>query len=130
MIGGHVDANLELILRLTIRSEAGEQRTHPFVIDTGFNGALTLPPRLIAELGLGLHGEKESELADGSIVRCRVFFAEVEWDGEFVQTNVDESNSVPLLGTALLRGYELTAQMRPHGKLTLKKLPPKRRKRT
>jgi clan AA aspartic protease len=128
MISGQVDENLEPVLRLTVRNESGEMRTWPFVIDTGFNGTLTLPPRLIADLKLNLHGEKETELADGSVIRCRVFFAQIEWDGVLLELNVDESNTVPLLGTSLLRGYQLTAEMRPHGKLTLKKLPPKKRK--
>ena len=63
----------------------------------------------------------------GSIAEHRVLKREITWDGERVSVDVDESDTTPLLGTALLRGYELTAQMRPHGKVTLRKMPPKRK---
>ena len=126
MITGHVDDNLEPIIHLLVRAGSRRGRTISFVVDTGYNGFLVLPSKLIGELQLLKLGSDEAELADGSIVEYRVFHAEVEWDGACIEIEVDESDTTPLLGTALLRGYELTAQMRPHGKLTLKKLPPKR----
>lgn len=101
----------------------------PCIVDTGYSGALLLPANAIEYLRLSLVGSDRAELADGSIIEHPVFEALVEWDGIERPIEIDQADTAPLLGTALLRGYELTAQMRPHGKVTLRKMPPKRRAR-
>ena len=58
MIEGVVNAAYEAVIRLSLRGPLGQAREIDAVIDTGFNGFLTLPPVLVAELGLPLlsHG--------------------------------------------------------------------------
>ena len=126
MIAGVVASSLEPILSLTVRGPTGRECLVPFVVDTGYSGEILMPPHLIEALDLKWVRADFAELADGSEIEHRVFAAEVDWDGIIIQVAVDEADTVPLLGTKRIRGYELTAQMRPHGKLTLKKLPPKR----
>ena len=52
MIQGVVNANLEAVVTLTLRGESGQEREIEAVIDTGFNGFLTLPTALVAQLGI------------------------------------------------------------------------------
>ncbi len=49
---GTVNAELEPLLRLVVRDAGGQAHDVEAVVDTGFNGFLTLPPALIAALRL------------------------------------------------------------------------------
>ena len=71
MIEGVVNANMEAVVTLTLRGETGQEREIEAVIDTGFNGFLTLPPTLAVELGLPFASIGLATLADGSeAARC------------------------------------------------------------
>ena len=48
MIEGFVNANREAIVPLSLRGPEGQTREVNAVIDTGYSGALTLPPALVA----------------------------------------------------------------------------------
>jgi predicted aspartyl protease len=50
MMTGIVNVDLEAVLRLSVRDAAGHSHDVEAVIDTGFNGFLTLPPALVAAL--------------------------------------------------------------------------------
>jgi len=128
MIGGVVDAMLEPIVELELHGPHGRLRRIAFVVDTGYTGGLALPPSIIQDLNLEWKRSDRAILADGSIVQYDCFSVEVVWDSTTSRIEADESDTASLLGTALLRGYELKAEMRPRGKLTLKRLPPKKRK--
>ena len=52
MITGTVNANREAIISCGVRGPHGKEREIEAVIDTAFNGFLTLPPQVIAALGL------------------------------------------------------------------------------
>ena len=52
MITGTVNAYRELIVGVTIPGTAEQEIKVEAVIDTGFDGSLSLPPALIALLGL------------------------------------------------------------------------------
>lgn len=128
MISGKVDSELEPHVPLALMGADGLAVSLPFVLDTGYNRELSLPRKLIERLGLEWVQVREAELADGSHIEHRVFRGKVLWDGEWREVEIDEADSVPLLGTLLLRGYELKAEMRPRGDVSLKKLPPRKRK--
>jgi predicted aspartyl protease len=51
MTTGAVNARLEAVLELTVQSRESQQEIEA-VIDTGFNGFLTLPPTIINMLSL------------------------------------------------------------------------------
>jgi predicted aspartyl protease len=51
MIKGRVNAHREALIPLPLRDSQGEERAIEAVIDTGYNGFLTLPPDLIKLLG-------------------------------------------------------------------------------
>jgi hypothetical protein len=61
-------------------------------------------------------------LADGSECLFDVFTATVVWDGRAGRVSVDEADSDPLVGMGLLTGFELKVQVRPRGKVTIKRL--------
>lgn len=52
MITGFVNDELEAIIPLSIRRANGKVFRQNAIVDTGFNGWLSLPPDLIAELNL------------------------------------------------------------------------------
>ena len=52
MIEGFVNANHEAVVTILLLGPGRQTREVAAVIDTGFNGYLTLPPTLVADLGL------------------------------------------------------------------------------
>ena len=52
MILGVMTAHTEATIRLPVRAVNGREQEIAVILDTGFNGALTLPPAMIAGLGL------------------------------------------------------------------------------
>ena len=52
MIEGKVNERLEAAIALTVGGAPGSESRVDAVIDTGYSGQLTLPPRLDAGLGL------------------------------------------------------------------------------
>lgn len=123
MMMGLVDANLEPRLQLIVHSASGPPQEIEVVIDTGFNGFLTLPPALIAGLGLPWLCRQQGELADGSILTFDVYVATVEWDGQPRTVEVEAADAQPLLGMALMEGSELCMRIVRAGPITIAALP-------
>jgi predicted aspartyl protease len=67
MITGVVNPALEAIIPLLVQDATGGTRQIEVVIDTGFNGSLTLPTALVASLGLPWLCRQQGLLADGSV---------------------------------------------------------------
>jgi predicted aspartyl protease len=65
MISGVVTGNLEATVRLQIRGPAGQEQEIDAVIDTGFNGFLTLSLALVRQLSLPHLGQSRVLLANG-----------------------------------------------------------------
>jgi predicted aspartyl protease len=66
MITGVVNADFEPIIPLSIRRSDGQLFTQDASVDTGFNGWLSLPPDLIAQLNLRWKRRGRAILGDGS----------------------------------------------------------------
>jgi clan AA aspartic protease len=113
----------EPVIRLTIRGSRGRQQAVEAVVDSGYTGWLTLPPTTIAALNLHWRTFGRGILADGSVRTFDVYQARVEWDGRVRSVFVDEFEATPLVGMALLRGYEYKMEVRARGKVTIKRLP-------
>ncbi len=70
------------------------------IIDTGFNGELVLPHKLLRRLKWPLKGQVRVELADGSLVRTNVYKGRIQWFGqERVVTVYATASKDGLLGT-------------------------------
>jgi clan AA aspartic protease len=121
MIRGVVRAQ-EARIKLKVRGQRGRGRTIDAVIDTGFTASLTLPRALIHALGLHWHSFERGTLADGSDCMFDLYVATVVWDGIARRILVAESEADPLVGMALLEGFELTVQVRDGGKVAISRM--------
>ena len=101
---------------------AGAYHEIEAVVDTGYSASLSLPPRLVALLGLPWQSFGRGLLADGSECLFDVYESEVVWDGERRRVLVDEADTDPLIGVGLLTGYELKIQCRSKGRVTIRPL--------
>ena len=121
MISGAVKAD-EARIRLTAQGRKDRTQEVEAVIDSGYTGALTLPPALRMLLGLRWQSTQRATLADGSTCVFQVYVGKVVWDGKVRQVLVDEADADPLIGMRLLRGHELKMHVRYRGKVTIKRL--------
>ena len=119
MITGSVTADREAVIRLKVRGPQGQEQEIEAVIDTGFTGFLTLPPALIASLGLPWRGFGEAVLGDGSLHTFDVYRASVDWDGQERTIEADAADTEPLVGMGLIYGYELRIAAVDGGPVTI-----------
>jgi clan AA aspartic protease len=92
---------------LVVANEGGQRQQIDAVIDTGFNGFLTLPSAVIATLNLPWSGSDIVALGDGSETLFDLYAATILWDGQYCEIDIAESETDPLIGMALLYGYRL-----------------------
>lgn len=119
MITGVVNASLDATVRLTIRHATGHEHEFEAIVDTGFNGSLTLPPTVIRQLGLPWRTYGSVMLADGSSEECDIHAATVIWDGADRKILVEAADTEPLVGMALLRGQQLQIAVVPGGRVLI-----------
>jgi clan AA aspartic protease len=93
-----------------------------FVIDTGFNDFLTLPPPAVSVMNLPLYSSIPARLADGSETILAVHFGTIIWDGDEKIVPVLASGHKPLLGTAMMEGYRLQIDFNENGLVALEKI--------
>ncbi len=79
MITGTINADREATIRLMVRGPGGQEQEIEAVIDTGFNGFLTLPPTVVTTLGLPRLGRGRAILANGSQDLFDVYEVTVLW---------------------------------------------------
>lgn len=120
MIRGRV-VGLEARVNVTFRLPGQPGLAIEFIVDTGFAGALTLPPDAITALGLPFHQRITSRLADGSRKMTDVYRATVEWDGAVLNVAVLAMGNPPLLGTSLLAGYNLSIDFLDRGDVQIQR---------
>jgi len=123
VIRGTVTADREAAIRLTVAGPGGHELEVEAIIDTGFDGWFTLPPSLIASLGLQWRRRSRALLADGSDSVFDIYEGTVVWDGRRRRVPLHEASAAPLVGMALLDGYELNVEVRNGGIVTIKELP-------
>ena len=123
MMTGTVTAEGAAVLRVTLFDANGRPHDYDAIIDTGYNGTFTLPPAVIAALGLRRIRFERSRLADGTEVLFDVYEGVLLWDGQPVTILIDEIASDSLIGMALMRDYELNLPVRVGATFTLRPLP-------
>lgn len=79
------------------------------VIDTGYNGYLSLPLATITALALSRRASRSVTLGDGSRRVLNFHEAKIDWGGQRLSIPILNVEGDPLLGTALLQGYKLDA---------------------
>jgi clan AA aspartic protease len=121
MMQGIVNQSCEATLPIVIKNDTATQLVDT-VIDTGFSGFLTLPFDIISTLGLTWEGRDVATLGDGTSCTFEVYMAIVIWDGQYREIYVNESETIPLIGMRLLRGYDLRIQTIEGGMVTIQAL--------
>ncbi|MEG4446209.1 clan AA aspartic protease [Microcoleus sp. AT9_B5] len=121
MIAGIVNADFEAIISLSICDSDGKVYIHEAIVDTGFNGWLSLPPDLITQLNLRWKRRGRAILGDGSECVFNIYEAVVVWDGDSMTIPIDEADSEPLVGMSLMEGYQLMVQVFEGGNVELRK---------
>ena len=105
MLRGQINIEDDAIVEITLMFK-DKFRKEKAVVDTGFNGYLSMPKKLIKQSAWYEFGEEEYELATGQIVRESVYLGKVLFNRKkrdilAVQTNGHDI----LIGTKLLSGY-------------------------
>jgi clan AA aspartic protease len=123
VISGSINSELEPIVRLEVRGPAGTARHVDAILDTGFNGFLTLPANVIRVLALPFHGRETAILADGRVEVLDVYLADVAWEGGTRPVQVQLVDAHQLLGMDLLLGYDVLLRVAVGGPVTITATP-------
>lgn len=121
MIAGRIRA-YEARIRVKLRGPTGHEEAVEGLLDTGFTGALTLPPSVIAALDLNWRSTDSGTLADGSHCQLDLYEAVVLWGRREREIIVAEADATPLIGMWLLYGHEMNMRIYEGGSVTIKKL--------
>ena len=119
MIEGAVNGALQAVVGLPLRGPTGRDLEVEAVVDTGFDRFLTLPPRVVSELGLTFAGVNLVQLADGSEAALDGYAVTVLWDSRPRRVVAYVSDTAPLVGMALLAGHSLCVDIEAGGRLTI-----------
>nr|MDE0502103.1 clan AA aspartic protease [bacterium] len=115
MIQGVVNAAYEPVISLTVRGPSGQSAEIEAVVDTGFNGFLTLPSESVAALGLLRSARLPATLADSSTAMLDVYRTTVLWDGCLRHVYAYMSEAVALVGMQLLDRHSLFIEVEDGG---------------
>lgn len=121
MIIGKV-ANQEAMIGLEVAGPTHPGRQIKTVIDTGYNGYLTLPGHLISALKLPFAGHRRATLADGTVTVLDIHMATVVWYGRHREVLVSQTAGSPLIGMSMLRGSQLSMHVVEGGDVRVKQL--------
>lgn len=122
MITGVVTSNKGAVLWVQLCGSGGLEETVDAILDTGFNGFLTLPLQLISNLMLPFVGTTRAALGDGSNVHMDVFEGTVRWDNHQRSVVVLAAESVALVGMSMLSGYRVTLDVQHGGSVMIEAL--------
>ena len=122
MIRGTVFPNRQALLAVALLDTAGQFQSFEFILDTGFDGDLSLPAQTIQTLVAVRLSPSIIELADGSRTMVPTWRATALWDGERRSVTLTESEGEALLGMSLLWGNHISLAARAFGDLVIERL--------
>lgn len=122
MIIGKVDPRRRCLIMLEILGPSDQREAVEFEVDTGYSGPLLLPAEIVERLQLPETEGVTMRLADGSRVKTARFTARVIWNGAEIMVAAPASGQQPLVGTGLLDGHRLNAEITPGGTVTIEPL--------
>ncbi len=119
MMTGMINDSREAVLTTRMQGADGQEIEVESILDTGYNGSLSLPPEVIASLALPARGSRYVTLGDGSTVLLNIYRATVIWDGQPRPVQVMETEDVSLIGMSLLYGYRVILDVIDGGFVTI-----------
>jgi len=122
MISGRVTADREAIIPLEILGSDLQHRHLDVILDTGFNGALTLPSPIVRDLELPFLSTRRATLADGSTVALEMYLAVVVWHEQEREVPVLQAEGDVLIGMALIEGSHVTLDVIEGGDVIIEPL--------
>ena len=123
MIRGVVTDDLEAWVDLAVVEVGRPSVGFSAVIDTGFNGYLTLPMAVLEKYQAKPLIQVAVTLADGSQILSQLFELTVLWDGNPITIEVAAAEVEPLVGMELLAGHDLHIRIVPDGEVTIRAVP-------
>ena len=120
---GMINDSKEAVLTVRIQGPNGQEIEAETVIDTGYNGAFSLPPEIITSPGLPPRGTRYVTLGDGSTVSLEIYRATVGWDDFPRSVYVMATEDVSLIGMSLLYGYRVIMDVIDGGLVTIEQRP-------
>ena len=115
MIEGRINDRYEPIITITVTTPEGASREVEAVVDTGFNGFLSLPAELVEELGLPFLYSSRAFLADDRQVTLQTHQATINWDGQSRTVRASASGTTALVGMRLMEQHQLEMDVRREG---------------
>ena len=119
MIEGVVNAAYEATVTIHLQGPEGQTHDIEAVVDTGYNGFLTLPIALVAELGLPFAYVGQAVLANDTEVDFDIHYVTVIWDGQPRDIEVDATGSTALVGMWLLERHDLNIEVESGGRVVI-----------
>jgi clan AA aspartic protease len=107
MILGKVNAFKQAVISLEWQGPSGQTATIDAVIDTGYDGYLTVTPDLATRLQLPFRETRTYELGSGDLVDFPIHDATVLWNGQAQNIATLVTAGGVLVGMSLLTGYTL-----------------------
>ena len=123
MIEGTINARYEAVIPVRIQGPDRRALEIEAVVDTGYNGFLTLPEAVVAQLALPYSHAVPVILADDTEAEWDVHRAGVLWDGQLRGIDAHAGGSTPLIGMLLLDGYNLNIDVKVGGRVVIQASP-------
>ena len=115
MIESRINDRYEPIITITLTTPEGASMEVEAVIDTGFNGFLSLPAELVEELGFPLLYSSRAFLADDRQVTLQTHQATINWDGQSRTVRASASGTTALVGMRSMEQHQLEMDVRREG---------------
>jgi predicted aspartyl protease len=120
---GAIDDSAEARVRLAVSSSGGTPpREIDAILDTGFEGALALPPASIAALDLRQTGQEQYATASGETYQTGTYRATVVLGERRIVVDEVIEAAEPLVRADLLWGFRVCVDYREDGRVTLEAL--------
>ena len=119
MINGTVKRDRDIMIPLEVLATDQSAVSIQAVVDTGFNGFLTLPIDVLNAVGASTAGTRRAELGDGNLVELDVYVARVNWHGKNRDVLAIQVEATPLVGMSLLWGSRVGFDAQDGGEVTI-----------
>lgn len=119
MIDGTVTADREIVIPLELLAADRSATRIQAVVDTGFNGFLTLPLDVMTTLRAPAAGTRRAELGDGKVVELAVYVVKVRWHDEDREVLALAAEAAPLIGMSMLWGSRVGFNANAGGAVTI-----------